>query len=191
MSHSRQEVTDLLLAWNQGQSSALDQLIPLVHGELRLLAHRYMAGERPGHSLQTTALVNEAYLRLVDCSRVQWQDRAHFLAVSARLMRRVLVDIARSRGYMKRGGGVRRLSLEQSPNILRPTDPNLIALDDALNALAAIDPRKTQVIELRFFGGLTAEEAAEVLRVSPDTVLRDWKLAKAWLHKELTRGEKA
>jgi len=191
MSPSRQEVTDLLLAWNQGQSSALDQLIPLVHGELRLLAHRYMAGERPGHSLQTTALVNEAYLRLVDCSRVQWQDRAHFLAVSARLMRRVLVDIARSRGYMKRGGGVRRLSLEQSPNILRPTDPNLIALDDALNALAAIDPRKTQVIELRFFGGLTAEEAAEVLRVSPDTVLRDWKLAKAWLHKELTRGEKA
>jgi RNA polymerase sigma factor (TIGR02999 family) len=150
-----------------------------------------MAGERPGHSLQTTALVNEAYLRLVDCSRVQWQDRAHFLAVSARLMRRVLVDIARSRGYMKRGGGVRRLSLEQSPDILRPTDPNLIALDDALNALAAIDPRKTQVIELRFFGGLTAEEAAEVLRVSPDTVLRDWKLAKAWLHKELTRGEKA
>lgn len=191
MSPSRQEVTDLLLAWNQGQSSALNQLIPLVHGELRQLAHRYMAGERPGHSLQTTALVNEAYLRLVDCSRVQWQDRAHFLAVSARLMRRVLVDIARSRGYMKRGGGVRRLSLEQSPNILRPTDPNLIALDDALNALAAIDPRKTQVIELRFFGGLTAEEAAEVLRVSPDTVLRDWKLAKAWLHKELTRGEKA
>lgn len=189
MSSSRQEVTDLLLAWNQGQSSALDQLIPLVHGELHQLAHRYMAGERTGHSLQTTALVNEAYLRLVDCSRVRWQNRAHFLAVSAQLMRRILVDIARSRGYLKRGAGARRLSLEQSPEIFKQTDPDLVALDDALNALAAIDPRKSRVIELRFFGGLTAEETAEVLQVSPDTVLRDWKLAKIWLHRELSREE--
>jgi RNA polymerase sigma factor (TIGR02999 family) len=187
MSHSRQQVTQLLLAWNRGERSALDELIPLVYEELKRLAHRCMAGERSGHSLQTTALVNEAYLRLIDCSRVQWQNRAHFLAVAARLMRRILVDIARSRGYLKRGAGVRRLSLERSPELFRQSDPDIVALDDALNALAAIDPRKGQVIELRFFGGLTAEETAEVLGVSPDTVLRDWKLAKVWLHREMSR----
>jgi len=189
MSVSRQEVTDLLLAWNQGLASALDQLIPLVHGELRRLAHRQMAGERKGHTLQTTALVNETYLRLVDCSRVQWQNRAHFLAVSAQLMRRVLVDIARSRNYLKRGAGARRLSLEQSPDLFQQMDPDLVGLDDALNVLATVDPRKSSVVEMRFFGGLTAEETAEVLGVSPDTVLRDWKLAKAWLSRELSRGE--
>jgi RNA polymerase sigma factor (TIGR02999 family) len=161
--------------------------MPLVHKELKRLAHHYMAGQRPGHTLQTTALVNEAYLRLVDCSRVGWQDRAHFFAVSAQLMRRILVDFARSRGYLKRGRGVRPLSLEKAPDIFQQTDPNVVALDDALNALAAIDERKSQVIELRFFGGLTAEETAEVLKVSPDTVLRDWKLAKVWLHRELSR----
>jgi RNA polymerase sigma factor (TIGR02999 family) len=185
---SPQQVTELLLAWSQGQSSALEELLPLVHNELQRLAHHYMAGQRPGHTLQTTALVNEAYLRLVDCSRVRWQNRAHFFAVSAQLMRRILVDFARSRGYLKRGAGVRALSLEKSPDIFQSTDPDVVALHDALNALAAIDPRKSQVIELRFFGGLTAEETAEVLKVSPDTVLRDWKLAKVWLHRELSRG---
>jgi RNA polymerase sigma factor (TIGR02999 family) len=188
MSPSPQQVTQLLQAWSQGQSSALERLIPLVYDELKRLAHRYMAGERPDHSLQTTALVNEAYMRLIDCSRVRWQNRAHFFAVSAQLMRRILVDIARSRGYLKRGAGVRRLSLEKSPDIFEQTDPDVVALDDALNALAAIDPRKSQIIEMRFFGGLTAEETAEVLKVSPDTVLRDWKLAKVWLHRELSRG---
>jgi RNA polymerase sigma factor (TIGR02999 family) len=185
---SPQQVTELLLAWNRGQSSALEELMPLVHNELQRLAHHYMGGQRPGHTLQTTALVNEAYLRLVDCSRVRWQNRAHFFAVSAQLMRRILVDFARSRGYLKRGAGVRPLSLEKSPDIFQRTDPDLLALDDALNALAVVDPRKSQVIELRFLGGLTAEETAEVLNVSPDTVLRDWKLAKAWLHRELSRA---
>src|SRR6185295_3061514 len=185
---SPQQVTELLLAWGQGQSSALEELMPLVYGELQRLAHHYMAGQRPEHTLQTTALVNEAYLRLVDCSRVRWQNRAHFFAVSAQLMRRILVDFAGSRGYLKRGAGVRPLSLEKSPDIFQRTDPDLVALDDALNALAVVDSRKSQVIELRFFGGLTAEETAEVLNVSPDTVLRDWKLAKAWLHRELSRG---
>jgi RNA polymerase sigma factor (TIGR02999 family) len=182
-----QQVTELLLAWSRGQPSALDKLVPLVYEELHQLAHRYMAGERSGQSLQTTALVNEVYLRLVDCSRVQWQNRAHFFAVSAQLMRRILVDLARSRGYLKRGAGGRPLSIEHSPNILQQPDPNLVALDDALKALAAMDPRKGRVVELRFFGGLTAEETAEVLKVSPETVLRDWKLAKVWLLRELSR----
>lgn len=189
MSPPPQEVTQLLLAWSRGETPALDKLIPLVLGELQRLAHHYMAGERSGHMLQTTALVNEAYLRLVDCSKVRWQNRAHFFAISARLMRRILVDSARSHGYLKRGAAMRPLSLENSPDIFERTDPDVVALDDALNTLAAIDPRKSQVIELRFFGGLTAEEAAEVLKVSPDTVLRDWKLAKVWLHRELSRGE--
>jgi RNA polymerase sigma factor (TIGR02999 family) len=186
---SQQQVTELLLSWSQGHSSALEELMPLVHQELQRLAHQYMAGQRPGHTLQTTALVNEAYLRLVDCSRVRWQNRAHFFAVSAQLMRRILVDFARSRGYQKRGAGIRPLSLEKSPDIFQSTNPDVVALDDALNALAAFDQRKSQVIELRFFGGLTAEETAEVLKVSPDTVLRDWKLAKVWLHRELSRRE--
>src|SRR6266446_5075990 len=186
--HSPQEITRLLVAWGDGDQSALEELAPLVHDELHRLAHHYMGGERPGHTLQSTALVNEAYLRLVDSSRVRWQNRTHFIAVSAQLMRRILVDFARSRGYVKRGASVRPLSLEKALDFSQPTTPDLVALDAALNTLAAIDPRKSQVIELRFFGGLTAEETAEVLKVSPDTVLRDWKLAKVWLHRELSRG---
>jgi RNA polymerase sigma factor (TIGR02999 family) len=184
---SPQQVTDLLLAWSEGRSSALEELMPLVHQELERLAHRYMAGQRPGHTLQTTALLDEAYLRLVDCSRVRWQNRAHFFAVSAQMMRRILVDFARSRGYLKRGAGVRPVSLENAPDLFQTRDPDLVALDDALKALAAIDRRKSQVVELRFFGGLTADETAEVLKVSPETVMRDWKLAKVWLHRELSR----
>ena len=180
------EVTELLLAWSQGESSALNELMPLVHDELQRLAHRYMAGERRGRTLQTTALVNEAYLRLVDCSRVRWQNRAHLFAVSAQLMRRILVDFARSRAYQKRGACARRLSLEKSPDILETADPDLIALDDALNALAAIDPRKSQVVELRFFGGLTIDETAQVMSLSHATTERYWSFARAWLRRELT-----
>lgn len=146
-----------------------------------------MAGERSGHTLQTTALVNEAYLRLVDCQKVNWQDRAHFFAVSAQLMRRILIDFARSRGYLKRGGGVAHISLEEAPSVCNEPDVNLVALDDALTALSAVDERKSKVVELKFFGGLNVEETAEVLRVSSDTVVRDWKLAKMWLLRELNQ----
>jgi RNA polymerase sigma factor (TIGR02999 family) len=179
------DVTQLLLAWSQGEQSALDKLIPLVHEELSRLAHYHMIGEAPGHPLQTTALVNEAYLRLVDSSRVRWQNRAHFFAVSAQLMRRVLVDFARSRNYPKRGGGVQQVSLEESILVAEDRDGDLVALDAALTALAAIDPRKGQVVELRFFAGLTEQETAEVLKVSAETVRRDWRLAKAWLLREM------
>jgi RNA polymerase sigma factor (TIGR02999 family) len=144
-----------------------------------------MAGERPGHILQTTALVNEAYLRLVDCGRVNWQDRAHFFAVSAQLMRRILIDFARSRGYLKRGGAVGHISLEDAPSVSKEPDPDLVAVDDALKALAALDERKSKVVELKFFGGLSMEEIAEVLRISSDTVKRDWKFARLWLLREL------
>ena len=147
-----------------------------------------MGGERSGHTLQTTALVNEAYLRLVDCGQVNWQDRAHFFAISANLMRRILIDFARSRGYLKRGGAVPHISLEEAPSVCDEPDVNLVALDDALNALAAVDERKSKVVELKFFGGLSVEETAEVLRVSSDTVIRDWRLAKIWLLRELSRG---
>ncbi len=189
VSAADQDVTALLLAWGQGNQSALERLIPLVNQELRRLARRYMAGERPGHTLQTTALVNEAYLRLVDSQRVRWQDRAHFFAVSAQLMRRVLVDYARSHRYLKRGGGMRQVSLDENAVLTTGRSPNLVKLDDALNALAAVDPRKSEVVELKFFGGLKAEEIAEVLNVSPDTVLRDWKLSRAWLLRQM-RGTK-
>ncbi len=182
------DVTRLLVAWGQGDRSALDVLIPLVHRELRRLAHRYMAGERTGHTLQTTALVNEAYLRLVDCRQVRWQDRAHFFAVSAGLMRRILVDFARSRNYQKRGGGARPITLNENLNLEAHGSTDLEALDDALNALAAIDPRRSQVVELKFFGGLTAEEIAEVLAVTPQTIRRDWRLARLWLWHQLKRG---
>jgi RNA polymerase sigma-70 factor, ECF subfamily len=147
-----------------------------------------MAGERPGHTLQATALVNEVYLRLADCQQVNWQDRAHFFAVSAQLMRRILVDCARARGYQKRGGGAYHISLEDAPTLGRETDRDLVALDDAMKALAAVDERKSKVVELRFFGGLSVEETAEVLRISSDTVGRDWKLAKVWLLRELSEG---
>jgi len=179
------DVTRLLLAWGQGDDGALKQLIPVVYRELRRLAHRYMSHERPGHTLQTTALIHEAYQRLIDTPHVGWHDRSHFLAVCAQLMRRILVDYARSRRYQKRGGDIQLVPLEEAALVLSKRARDLVALDEALTALAAVDARKAQVVELRFFGGLTAEETAEVLKVSPDTVLRDWKMAKAWLLREL------
>ncbi len=185
------DVTKLLLAWNSGDSSALDKLMPLVHQELQRLAHRYMRGERCGHTLQTTALVNEAYLRLVDSSRVQWQNRAHFFAVSAQLMRRILVDYARSRGSVKRGGRALQVTLDPALAISPEQTPSLAAVDEALSRLTVVDERKGRVVELRFFGGLSVEETAEVLKVSPDTVKRDWRLAKTWLLRELRRDADA
>jgi RNA polymerase sigma-70 factor, ECF subfamily len=187
---SNHEVTRLLKAWSGGDEEALQKLTPLVYKQLHQIAQRYMAGERSGHTLQTSALVNEAYLRLVDCGQVNWQDRAHFFAISANLMRRILIDFARSRGYLKRGGAVPHISLEEAPAICNEPDVNLVALDDALKALSAIDERKSKVVELRFFGGLNVEETAEALGVSSDTVIRDWRLAKIWLLRELSR-EKA
>jgi RNA polymerase sigma factor (TIGR02999 family) len=187
---SSQDVTRLLKDWCQGDQAALDRLMPLVHDELHRLAHRYMARERVGHTLQTTALVNEAYLRLVDASQVEWQNRAHFFAISANLMRRILVDFARSRGYRKRGGNVHKVELDEGRIASPRQSADLVALDDALDALAAIDPRQAQVVEMRFFGGLGEEEAAEVLGVSSRTVKRDWAMAKAWLARELKRAEK-
>ena len=184
---SSHDVTSLLKAWSGGDEQALEKLTPLVHRQLHHIAQRYMAGERPGHTLQTTALVNEAYLRLVDCTQVNWHDRAHFFAVSANLMRRILIDFARSRGYLKRGGAVVHVALDDAPSLCNEPDVNLVALDDALKALAAVDERKSKVVELRFFGGLSVEETAEVLRISSDTVLRDWQFAKLWLLRELNR----
>lgn len=184
---SPREVTQLLVAWSHGDKSALEQLIPLVHAELNRLAHRFMHGERPGHTLQTGALVNEAYLRLIDSSQVHWQNRTHFFAVSAQLMRRILVDFARSRHNLKRGGQARQVSFDEALLVEQESDPDLIAVDEALNALAAIDPRQARAVELRFFGGLSVEETAEVLQVSPETVHRDWRVAKAWLLRELDR----
>ena len=183
-----QQVTGLLIAWGAGDESAFEQLVPLVHAELRRLAHREMGRERAGHTLQTTALVNEAYLRLIDVSRVRWQDRAHFFAMSARLMRRILVDHARSRKSQKRGGATRKVSFEEALVVSAERGSDLVALDDALQGLAAVDARKCQVVELRYFGGLSVEESAEALQVSPDTILRDWRLAKAWLLRELSEG---
>lgn len=183
------QVTELLLAWSQGEQGALQKLIPLVHAELSRLAHHYMSGERTGHTLQTTALVNEAYVRLVDSSQVRWQNRAHFLAVSAQLMRRILVDFARSRNYLKRGGGAQQVRLDEAMRISEAPDGDLVELDRALAELASVDARKSQVVELRFFGGLTEEEAAEVLEVSAETVRRDLRLAKAWLLRAMDRTQ--
>jgi RNA polymerase sigma factor (TIGR02999 family) len=182
------EVTRLLKAWSAGDEEALEKLTPLVYRQLHEIARRYMAGERSGHTLQTTALVNEAYLRLVDCGRVNWQDRAHFFAVSAQLMRRILIDFARSRGYLKRGAAAPHIPLEEAPSVSSEPDLNLVALDDALKALSNVDERKSRVVELKFFGGLSVEETAEVLHVSSDTVVRDWRLAKIWLLRELKQG---
>src|SRR5262252_2109531 len=179
------EVSRLLRAWSDGNQDALDRLTPIVYEELRRLARRYMKGERAGHSLQTTALVNEAYVRLVNYKRMQWQDRAHFFAVSAQVMRRVLVEHAR-RHNLKRGAGVQHVSLEEGSLVNGHRDADLVALDDAMNALARLDQRKVLVVELRFFGGLSVEETAEVLKVSPVTVMRDWSAAKTWLYRELT-----
>jgi RNA polymerase sigma factor (TIGR02999 family) len=181
------ELTRLLLAWGAGDEQALDDLLPVVYRELYNMARRYMAGERPDHTLQASALVNEAYLRLVDVRQMQWQNRAHFFGVCAQLMRRILVDFGRRRHYLKRGGGVRPVNLNEDLLIGAQTT-NLVALDDALNALAAVDPRKVRVVELRFFAGLSVNETAEVLKVAPDTVVRDWRLAKVWLHCELRKA---
>jgi len=180
-----QEVTQLLRAWRQGDEAALEQLIPLVEAELRRLARGYMGRERKDHTLQTTALVNELFLRLTDAPKVRWQDRAHFLGISARLMRRVLVDHARRRGYRKRGGGAERVTLDEAMLVLPEPEVDVVALDRALESLASIDARKSRVVELRFFGGLSVDETAEVLHVSADTVRRDWRFARLWLLRQL------
>lgn len=182
---SPNEVTQLLLAWGQGDASALERLMPVVYDELKRLAHRHMGGERENHVLQTTALVNEAYLRLIDSSRVHWQNRAHFFAVSSQLMRRVLVDLARARDREKRGGGHIQVSLNESVVGADERRADLIALDDALNALAATDERASRVVEMRFFGGLENDEVAEAIGVSVETVKRDWRWARAWLLNEM------
>lgn len=178
-------VTELLRAWSDGDDGALEQLLPLVEAELRRIARAYMGRERRGHTLQTTALVNEAFLRLTDARRIRWQDRAHFLGISARLMRRVLIDYARRRAYGKRGGGTQRVTVHE--DLVTSPDPafDVVALDRALEELAKVDVRKSRIVELRFFGGLSIEETADVLHVSPDTVKRDWRLAKLWLLREL------
>src|SRR5262252_7099746 len=181
------EISGLLRAWSDGDQSALKRLTAIVHEELRRLAHYYMLRERPAHTLQTTALVNEAYIRLVDYKRMQWQDRAHFFAVAAQVMRRILVDHARSHN-IKRGAGVPHITLDDVAVVSGDRTGDMVALDDAMNALARLDPRKVQIIELRFFGGLSVEETAEVLKVSPATVRRDWSIAKFWLYRELGGG---
>ena len=185
---SSQELTGLLLAWGRGDEEALQKLIPLVYGHLHAAASRYIANERRGHTLQTTALIHETYLRLVNVRKVKWQNRAQFHAICARLMRRILIDFARSRGYQKRGGGAPHVKFDEALLVTARPDANLEALDDALNRLALVDERKSRVVELRFFGGLDVKETAEVLRVSQDTVMRDWKLAKVWLLRDLRGG---
>jgi RNA polymerase sigma factor (TIGR02999 family) len=185
---SSQEITQLLLAWSDGDQAALEKLTPLVYAELRRLAKGYMFGERPGHTLQTTALINEAYMRLIDWKNVRWQGRAHFFGVAAQVMRRILVDFARARHYAKRGGAAQQVSLDEAVTIHEDRSAELIALDEALKSLAEIDPRKSQVVELRFFGGLNAKETAEALKVSQRTVEREWNSARAWLYREL-RGK--
>ena len=178
-------VTQLLIAWGNGDKSALDELLPLVYDELRRLARQYMRRERPGNTLQTSALVNEAYLRLIDQRDVRWQNRAHFYGIAAQLMRRILVDHARKRSYQKRGGGAHRVTLEEGLIVSDERAGDIVALDDALNSLADIDQRQSRIVELRFFAGLSIEETAEVLAVSPGTVMRDWTFAKAWLRRAI------
>jgi len=187
---SSQPVTQLLLAWRQGDQAALEQLVPLVYQELRDLARRYMAGQRPGHTLQASALVNEAYMRLIDCQLVNWKDRSHFFAVSAQMMRRVLVEFARSRQYQKRGGGAHKVSFDEALVVSPDRGQDLVALDISLQSFAKTYPRQSQVVELRFFGGLSVEETAQVLHVSSITVMRDWQLAKSWLARELKKGDR-
>ncbi|MBI3424993.1 MAG: sigma-70 family RNA polymerase sigma factor [Acidobacteria bacterium] len=187
MSGSTEEITRLLLAWSDGDQEALAKLTPLVQQELRRLAERYMRREREGHTLQTTALVNEAYVRLIDAQQVRWQNRAHFFAVSAQVMRHILVDFARARGYHKRGGALPHVALDEALDVTADRGAELVALDDALTTLAALDPRQCHVVELRYFGGLSYEEIAEVLKVSVGTVRRDWSLARAWLFRELSK----
>ena len=187
---ANEDITQLLREWGEGDEQALAKLTPLLYAELHRMAHRHMRRERANHTLQTTALINEVYVRLIDWKRVGWQNRAQFFAVSARLMRRILVDCARSRNYRKRGGGALTISLDDAPDVSEERARDIVALDEALQSLAVVDARKCDIVELRFFGGLSLDETAEVLKVSSRTVLRDWDLAKAWLRREL-RGRKA
>jgi RNA polymerase sigma factor (TIGR02999 family) len=193
MQQKAKQITQLLHAWNEGDPGAIEELFPIVYDELHRLAERYMAGERPEHTLQTTELVNEAYVRLVDSAHANWADRTHFFGVCAQVMRRILVDWARSRQAHKRGSGVRPLDLkeafpEEAPGAATHSGMDLVAIDDALNSLSAVDSRKAQVVEMRFFGGLSVKETAEILKISPETVQRDWKFAKSWLRRELNGG---
>ena len=185
------DVTQLLLKWSQGEQGAIDELLPLVYRELHKIAHRYLNKERGEHTLQTTALVHEAYIKLIDQNRVQWQNRAHFYGIAAQMMRRILVDYARSRNYAKRGGGTIEIPLDEALTVSNTRNAELIALDEALDQLSEFDKRKAQIVELRCFGGLTVEEAAEVLDVSPGTIVRDWTLAKAWLRREISHSAAA
>ncbi len=187
----RSDATDLLRAWSNGDESAFDKLVPLVYQELRALASRYMRRERADHTLQATALVNEAYVRLIDAGGIRSQDRAHFLAVASQTMRRILVEFARQRGRQKRGGDVIRVTLDDAPELAQEQGTDLIALNDALSTLATVDLRMSQVVELRFFGGLSVQETADVLSVSPETVMRDWKTAKVWLLRELSEPQRS
>jgi RNA polymerase sigma factor (TIGR02999 family) len=186
MTSSTHEITQLLLEWNRGNDEALEKLTPLVYAELHRAAKRCMARERPGHTLQTTALINELYLRVTDLRRVSWQSRAHFLGLCAHLMRQILTDLFRSQHRQKRGGGAEHVSLDGSAVVSLEARHDVVAIDEALERLSAVDKRKGQVVELRFFGGLSVRETAEVLKVSDETVMRDWRLAKAWLLSELT-----
>jgi RNA polymerase sigma factor (TIGR02999 family) len=188
MPTSGDQITELLRAWSGGDESALEKLTPLVYKKLHEAARAYMAREAPGHTLQTTALINEVYVRLVNLREVDWKDRAHFFAVCARMMRRILTDFARSRRYMKRGAEAPHVSLDDALTVSQELPKDLVALDEALKGLAKFDPRASQVVELRFFGGLSAEEAAEVLKISTETITRDWRMAKAWLLRELSGG---
>ena len=185
MTPTSHEVTELLLAWSAGDQAALDRLVPLVYDELHRLAKSYMRTERAGHTLQTTALIHEAYLRLIDASHVKWQNRAHFFGVAAHLMRQILVRAARERGAQKRGGDAQQVSLDEALLVSPAKDEDLVAIDEALSALAEVDARKAKVVEMRFFGGLTEEEIAFALRISPETVRRDWRIARSWLRRNM------
>lgn len=184
-----QEITRLLLDWGKGNKAALDELMPIVYNELRRLARHFMRGQRPGNALQTTALVNEAYLKLIDSSQVNWQNRTHFFAISAQLMRRILVDFARARNSQKRGGEQIKVTLDENIQVPSETETDLTELDEALEGLARLNPRQSQIVELRYFGGLTEEEIAESLNISTRTVRRDWNVARAWLYRELSKGK--
>jgi RNA polymerase sigma-70 factor (ECF subfamily) len=180
------EITQLLAQWRDGNQAALDELYPLVYDELHRLARRYMSRERKGHTLQTTALINEAYVRLVDQRNVQWANRSHFFAISAQIMRRILIDHARRQAYAKRGGGARQVSLEETATVVHGDLSEFLRLDEALKSLAELDPRRSQVVELKYFGGLNNDEIAGVLKISKNTVIRDWNMARAWLYRQLT-----
>src|SRR2546425_10844606 len=184
---STHEVTELLIEWSNGDKAALDKLMPLIHEELRRLAHHYMSHERPGHTLQTSALVNEAYLRLVNRKKVHWQNRVHFFAIAAQLMRSILVDHARSHAYTKRGGGARKIALDEAMIVSQERAAEVVALDEPLKELANFDEQQSRIVELRFFGGLTIEETAEILALSPATIKREWSTARAWLYRELSK----